>query len=60
MKYNLNINILGDKLISYRIKWYGYVLRMNEKKIAKKVLKVKVEFSPCQSDIAQFIFRKLK
>jgi hypothetical protein len=43
MKYNLKINIFGDKLTGNSIKWYGHVLRMNEKKITKMVSKVKVK-----------------
>jgi hypothetical protein len=42
MKYNLEMNILEDKLISSR-RLFGHVLKSIEKRISEKVLKVKLK-----------------
>jgi hypothetical protein len=34
---------LKGKLINNRIRWYGYILRINKERISKKVLNMKVK-----------------
>jgi hypothetical protein len=37
-----------NKLINYRKRWYGHVLRKNKEEISKKVLNMKIE-GKCQT-----------
>jgi len=42
-KNNVKINTLEDKLIDSRIRWYEYVVSLNEGRIPKTVLNMKLE-----------------
>jgi hypothetical protein len=38
-----NLNALEDKLTSKGIKWHGHIFRVNEGKIPKKILNLKLK-----------------
>lgn len=42
-KGNVKINTLEDKLIDRRIRWYKYVVSLNEGRVSKTVLNMKLE-----------------
>jgi hypothetical protein len=39
----LKLNILGGKLRNNRMRWYRHIIRMNEERVPKKVLNMKVK-----------------